>query len=142
MNKILFPIIVLLFSNLTYAQLSPLTIGTIHPGDSVVVRHRVIINTPLVPANTTQISNQGTVAGSNFSSVVTDDPDTGPAGDATITLLNVFPLPVYFISVKAYQQSSGINVEWVTATEINVDRYEIEKSTTGLQFVAVGQLNT
>jgi hypothetical protein len=32
-----------------------------------------------------QVSNQGTVSGSNFSPVVTDDPDTGAFGDPTVT---------------------------------------------------------
>jgi Secretion system C-terminal sorting domain len=49
-------------------------------------------------------------------------------------------LPVSILSVKAYQQNSGINVEWVTATEINVSSYEVEKATDGLQFVTIGNV--
>lgn len=134
-------IIILIFvfsASPSFSQLSPLTIGTIHPGDSIVIKYNVTINTPLVPLSTTQLSNQGTVAGSNFSNVLTDDPDSGPANDATITLLNAFPLPVSFVSVKAYQQSTGINIEWVTATETDIERYDIEKSTDGRLFSVIG----
>lgn len=47
-------------------------------------------------------------------------------------------IPVSIISVKAYQQSTGNKVEWVTASEINVNRYEIEKSIDGRQFTVMG----
>ena len=39
----------------------------------------------------TSISDQGTVSGSNFSSVLTDDPQTGAAGDATVTPVELPP---------------------------------------------------
>lgn len=140
MKKNLFIGVSICSSIIVKAQLSPLTIGTIQAGDSIVIKYNATINTPLVPLSTTQISNQGTIAGINFASLLTDDPDSGPAGDATITLLNVFPLPVHFVSVKAYQQSAGIRIEWITTAEIGADRYEVEKSTDGRQFTVIGSL--
>lgn len=43
-------------------------------------------------------------------------------------------LPVTLTEVRAYQKDPGIQVEWTTNTEINIDRYEIEKSTDGQHF--------
>jgi large repetitive protein len=62
-----------------------LNIGTIPAGETVTIVFDVTINSPLVPPNATQVSNQGTVTGSNFGPVVTDDPDTGALNDPTIT---------------------------------------------------------
>jgi Domain of unknown function (DUF4214)/Bacterial Ig domain len=61
-----------------------LAVGTITPGSTVVLTYQVTVNNA-APAGTTTISEQGTVSGSNFASVLTDDPDTGAANDATIT---------------------------------------------------------
>lgn len=122
------------------AQLSPLSIGTIHPGDSIVIVYDVTINNPLVPPTTTQISNQGTVSGSNFSNVLTDDPDTGPANDPTITLLNQFPLPVTLTEFRASQSGSSIILNWKVHTEFNADKYEIERSSDGITFTKIGEV--
>ncbi|HNJ44291.1 MAG TPA: hypothetical protein PKZ53_27665, partial [Acidobacteriota bacterium] len=58
------------------------TIGTLPGGESVTIRFNVTVNNPLPtpqispsqPA-VTQVLNQGTVSGGNFSNVLTDDPD-------------------------------------------------------------------
>jgi uncharacterized repeat protein (TIGR01451 family) len=59
---------------------------TLPAGKSVTVRFSVTVNSGLA-AGVTQVSNQGQVAGTNFGTVLTDDPDTGVAGDATVTLI-------------------------------------------------------
>ena len=59
-------------------------IGTLPPGKSVTITYQQKIDAPL-PNGTTEISNHGTVSGSNFSNVVTDDPATAPANDPTTT---------------------------------------------------------
>lgn len=43
-------------------------------------------------------------------------------------------LPVVLSNVKAYQKSKDIAVEWNTATEINIEQYEVEKSINGKDF--------
>ncbi|MEY2481541.1 MAG: hypothetical protein QOK24_69, partial [Verrucomicrobiota bacterium] len=73
---------------------SAVNIGDIPPGKTVVVTFSVQVENPLVPANTTQISNQGTVSGANFASKLTDDPNVGGATDPTITLLCGNPVTV------------------------------------------------
>ena len=117
----------------------PFPIGTIHPGDSIIIIYDVQINNPLVPPSTTQISNQGTVSGSNFANQVTDDPDTGPANDPTITLLNMFALPVTFTEFKAYQKLSNIEVAW-RVTETGTYKYEVERSANGITFYKIGEV--
>ena len=62
-------------------------IPTLPVGKSSVIKFRATINNPLSPVNASQLSNQGTVSGSNFTSVLTDDPGLGGAADPTLTLL-------------------------------------------------------
>lgn len=57
-------------------------IGTLPAGKSMTITFQVTIDNSIA---VTQVSNQGTVSGSNFSPVVTDDPDTGAFGDPTVT---------------------------------------------------------
>ncbi len=61
-------------------------VGTLPAGKSITIIYDVMVNDPLPPA-TTQVSQQGTVSGSNFSNVLTDDPKVGGAADPTVTLL-------------------------------------------------------
>jgi hypothetical protein len=112
LNRKLLLVFVIL-GNTCLAQ-SPFNIGTINAGDSIVIIYDVTINNPLVPPNAPSISNQGTVSGGNFSNVVTDDPDTPAPNDPTITLLNVFPLPVTF-GGRFLQKLIQINMKWKKA---------------------------
>jgi uncharacterized repeat protein (TIGR01451 family) len=65
-------------------------IGALPPGKTVVIRFQATVNNP-VPAGVTQVSNQGTVSGTNFSSVLTDDPVPGGTSDPTVTPINAAP---------------------------------------------------
>lgn len=60
------------------------TLGTIPVGKSVTVKIRATVDD--VPIGTTELSAQGTVSGTNFSDVLTDDPDVGGATDPTVTV--------------------------------------------------------
>ncbi len=46
-------------------------------------------------------------------------------------------LPVTLIDVKAYQEGKGIQVDYTVQSEINIDRYEVERSVDGQQFEKV-----
>jgi uncharacterized repeat protein (TIGR01451 family) len=70
------------------APITPLSIGTLPADKAITITFDVTINNP-VPLGVTQVSNQGTVSGGNFSPVVTDDPDTGTPNDATVTSLDI-----------------------------------------------------
>jgi hypothetical protein len=63
-------------------------LGTIPPGEKVVIMFSVTVADPFTGA-TAQVSNQGTVTADGGISVVTNDPDTGAANDATITQINL-----------------------------------------------------
>ncbi len=64
---------------------TPMTIGTINPGDSIVVCFEVTVNSGLAPS-VMEVCNQGTVSGTNFSDLNTDDPDDATSSaDPTCT---------------------------------------------------------
>jgi hypothetical protein len=141
-NSILYRAMAIVFAmlagNTCFAQ-GPFNVGTIHPGDSIVIYYDVTINNPLVPPNAVSISHQGTVSGSNFASVPTNDPTSAPAGDATVTLLNT-PLPVVFAEFKAYQKEHSIALTWRIVTEENAWKYEVEKSADARVFKKIGEV--
>ena len=61
------------------------SVGTVPgAGGTVTITFQVTIDNPL-PGGVTQISCQGTVTGTNFPSIPTDDPATVAEGDATLT---------------------------------------------------------
>ena len=57
---------------------------------NITIRFRVTINDPF-PVGVCQVSNQATVSGSNFSDVLTDDPNVAGSADPTITNILVPP---------------------------------------------------
>ena len=62
-------------------------IGQLAAGDSVQITFSVTVNNPFPLINPSQVSNQGTVSGSNFANVLTDDPDAVGAANPTVTLV-------------------------------------------------------
>ncbi len=50
------------------------------------------------------------------------------------------PLPLKFGDIKVFKQNNGVQVDWVSFTEINVDRYEIERSADGRSFTTAGHV--
>jgi hypothetical protein len=61
-------------------------IGTLAPGDSVTITFQVVIDNPY--SGGPNVSNQGTISGSNFSNVLTDDPDIAGTNNPTLTPIN------------------------------------------------------
>jgi hypothetical protein len=49
-------------------------------------------------------------------------------------------LPITLTSAKAYEKNSGVQVEWITQQENNVNRFEVEVSLNGQQFSKVGSV--
>ena len=68
---------------------SPVVIGTLPSLKSVVVTYTVMIN---IGTTAPSISNQGTVSGSNFANVLTDDPTVGGGADPTVTRVEQPPV--------------------------------------------------
>jgi hypothetical protein len=50
-------------------------------------------------------------------------------------------LPVTFTTVKAYQENAAVTVEWNVENEINMIKYDVEKSTDGSTFTYAGTTN-
>lgn len=49
-------------------------------------------------------------------------------------------LPVTITQFKAQQKNNHVQLLWNTANELNIDRYEVEKSTNGQQFTAIAKI--
>ncbi len=81
-------------------------------GQSMTIVFRVTINDPF-PVGVCSVSNQGTVMGSNFSNVLTDDPGVGGAANPTVTTVNTPP------TITACQNniSSGTDPNLCTANK-------------------------
>ena len=75
-------------------------IGTLRAGDSVTIKFQVTVNNPpnLTLLTPPRVSNQGTVSGSNFSNVLTDDPSVGGASDPTETPVDLFDTSTSLVS--------------------------------------------
>lgn len=56
------------------------------------------------------------------------------------TLAQVTLVPVTLTNVRAYQKKAGVQVEWRSEQEVNIDSYEAERSQTGIQFTSVGKI--
>jgi hypothetical protein len=80
------------------------SIGTLAAGKTVHVQFQVTVNTPYFGG--ANVSNQGTVSGSNFASVLTDDPAVGGANDPTLTPILLAP-NVSVADAQANEPSSG-----------------------------------
>ncbi len=55
------------------------------PGESLTITYDTELDDPLTPPTLTPVCNQGTVSGTNFGDVMTDDPDVGGGSDPTCT---------------------------------------------------------
>jgi uncharacterized repeat protein (TIGR01451 family) len=66
-------------------------IGDIAAGDSRTITFHARISNP-VPPGILIVSNQGSVSGSNFTTITTDDPRTSLENDATTTSISALPL--------------------------------------------------
>lgn len=66
-----------------------------------------------------------------YQCLVTNGLGTVASNTARLTVTGS-ALPVNFVSVAASQKANAINVEWKTASEVGVDRYEVEKNINGL----------
>jgi uncharacterized repeat protein (TIGR01451 family) len=76
------------------------SIGDLTAGATVQITFLVTIGSD----GFTTVANQGTVAGTNFTTVLTDDPDTTALGDPTITLVTIGP-PVLTITKSGSSQA-------------------------------------
>lgn len=81
----------------------------------------------------TPVDLTGTVNNIDFS--VTSDPGSANPDRFRVVFALSGPLPVSFTSVKAIQQGNNIAVDWKVSNQLNINKYEVEKSTNGLNFM-------
>src|SRR6185437_13300583 len=73
-----------------------------------------------------------------FDFSITSDPESYSADRFFVEFVPVLAermLPLSFISVNASQKNKNILVEWKVENENNIDRYEIDHSVDGVQFL-------
>ncbi len=55
-----------------------------------------------------------------------------------VKLAQAGALPLTLTDIKVFQKNNGVQVEWSIQQEINIDKYEVEKSSNGVQFTKEG----
>jgi hypothetical protein len=108
------------------------SVGTLLAGKTVHIQFQVTVNNPYLGGAT--VSNQGTVSGSNFSDVLTDDPAFAGLNDPTTTPILLIPnvsvadaqanepvsgsAPMVFtVSLSAPAAAGGASVHYATADQ-------------------------
>ena len=92
-----------------------ISLGTVSAGGSVTITYDVLINNPFVGGS--QISAQGTITGSNFSDVLTDDPGIVGVADATVSIVSDNTAPVFENSTPSAASIAGTS--FTLNTDIN-----------------------
>jgi hypothetical protein len=123
-------------------DISPINIPYSGPGTKTsFILNTLFTNSSGVPtiAVASDVYNLPTVIGG---SVLSDNPATLILNDSTtISLCNAGSLPVTFVSLNAIPNTYGnVLVQWQVADEINVKSYEVDRSTDGVNFSAIGNV--
>ncbi len=92
-----------------------INIGTLAPSDSVTITFQVVVDNPY--SGGPNVSNQGTVSGSNFSNVLTDDPDVAGANNPTLTPINSIDIRVQ--DAKVAEPASPNTVDMVFTVSLS-----------------------
>ena len=72
---------------------------------------------------------------------VTADGASAATGRFMIVFYTNGPLPVTFTDIRVWQQGKDNAVEWKTDNEVNISKYEVERSTDGTAFSKVGTVD-
>lgn len=68
-------------------------------------------------------------------------PDGGNATSYWVLSCSQQPLPIELVSFNAVCQNNGANlIKWTTATEVNADKFEIQKSSNAVDFQTIGTI--
>ncbi|MFN7562530.1 MAG: beta strand repeat-containing protein, partial [Prosthecobacter sp.] len=94
-----------------------INIGTLPAGKSVTIVGTVLVNDP---ANTQLISSQGTVSGSNFTSILTDDPAFAGTTNPTTTPVERPDAAVQTLSLTAGSIQSAAFLSWQVIFDVPV----------------------
>lgn len=104
--------------SLSEAQTVSSSIGILPARKTVTITYDVRVKNPV---SVTQVGTQGSVSGSNFTTILTDDPDTGAPNDSTKTsVVSEPPLPIQLASFAGHEETAGgVLLRWTTVSEIN-----------------------
>ncbi len=69
------------------------------------------------------------------------DCNTTTCAQVTITVINCIILPVDFIQFNAVQQNSFVGLNWKIITSEQLNYFEVERSTDGINFSSIGKVN-
>jgi uncharacterized repeat protein (TIGR01451 family) len=61
--------------------------------------------------------------------------------EKTIVLDLTAPLPVSLISFNAFETGSTVQVNWKTAIEENINHFEVQRSSNGIDFITIGTVS-
>ncbi len=86
-------------------------------------------------ANSTPLNLNGNTI---YNFAVTADAASYAADRFKIVYYTSSPLPVNFSAIRAFEELNAIQVEWKVENQLNIARYEIEKSTDGRNFAKIG----
>jgi hypothetical protein len=84
-----------------------------------------------------------TTPGQTLSNIKFGDNVTSSGGranwilDTVVVTPSPFILPLNFTGIKAFLKGSNIHVDWSSANEMNVDKFEIERSNSGTSFAVI-----
>lgn len=101
-----------------------LNLGTLNANDSVQIIFQATVNNPF-PAGPLSVSNQGTISGGNFASVLTDDPSVAGTANPTVTPVDVIMLSINDVTIAegaigTRNMTFTISVTGTTANAISV----------------------
>jgi hypothetical protein len=80
----------------------------------------------------TLLDTYGSITNIDFS--VTADPASADPFRFTIVIITARPLPVNITKFAATQQAKNIALEWKVSNQLNMLKYEVERSTNGINF--------
>lgn len=86
--------------------------------------------------SSTPLNMNGTIT---YDFTLTSEPASYISDRFRIVFKSSNPLPVTFTNVKAAQQGKNIAVEWNVENEINISKYDVEKSADGRNFNKVNE---
>lgn len=78
--------------------------------------------------------------GGSFNFTVNSNPASAATDRFEIVFAPAAPLPVSLTNVAAYTKNAGVQIEWRLSSEMNMDKYVVERSANGIQFSAVGNV--
>ena len=88
------------------------------------------------------LGNDGNYTGTLTGTVTTADP-VSSFSPFTIASTDIIlnPLPLTLLSFTALPVDNGVSVKWLTADEINVSHFDVERSKDGVAFTKIGAVN-